>query len=94
VETAADDIEGLDRLKEQRFHLIITDIKMPRMDGLTFVENLRRDDGNRGTPVIVVSSVDDPDTRREFMEKGANGFIVKSEFDRGNLIQEVRRLIG
>jgi two-component system chemotaxis sensor kinase CheA len=94
VETAADGIEGLDRLKEQRFHLIITDIKMPRMDGLTFVENLRRDDGNRGTPVIVVSSVDDPDTRRRFMEKGANGFIVKSEFDRGNLIQEVRRLIG
>ncbi len=94
VETAADGIEGLDRLKEQRFHLIITDIKMPRMDGLTFVENLRRDDGNRGTPVIVVSSVDDPDTRRQFMEKGANGFIVKSEFDRGNLIQEVKALIG
>ncbi len=94
VETAADGIEGLDRLKEQRFHLIITDIKMPRMDGLTFVENLRRDDGSRGTPVIVVSSVDDPDTRRQFLEKGADAFIVKSEFDRGNLIQEVRRLIG
>lgn len=94
VETAGDGIEGLDQLKEQRFHLIITDIKMPRMDGLTFVENLRRDDQHGQTPVIVVSSVDDPEIRRQFTDRGADAFIVKSEFDRGNLVQAVRSLIG
>ncbi len=94
VVTAADGIEGLERLREHRIHLIITDIKMPRMDGLTFVENIRRESGYESTPLIVITSVDDPEIRAQFYQKGANAYILKSEFDRGNLIQEVRTLIG
>ncbi len=94
VVTAGDGIEGLEALKTDHFHLIITDIKMPRMDGLTFVENLRQDEAYQKTPVIVISSVDDPETKQAFFGRGADAFIVKSEFDRGNLIQEVRGLIG
>ncbi|MDM8523237.1 response regulator [Desulfococcaceae bacterium HSG8] len=94
VVTANDGIDGLEKLGEQHFDLIVTDINMPRMDGLAFVENLRQQDEYGQTPVIVVSSVSDPEIKKKFASKGANSFIVKSDFDRGNLIYEVRNLIG
>lgn len=94
VATATDGIDGLEKLKEQRFNLIITDIHMPRMDGLTFVENLRKDERYTDTPIIVISSDDDETKRRRFRDAGANSFIIKADFDRGNLIREVKDLIG
>jgi len=94
VSTAVDGIDGLDRLREQRYHLIVTDITMPRMDGLTFVENLRKLEGYAQTPVIVVSSEDDEGHRKSFREAGATSFIVKSEFERENLLERVKALIG
>ncbi len=94
VSTANDGIEGLEKLKEQRFDLIITDIHMPRMDGLTFIENLRKDERHSSAPVIVVSSDDNEQNRRESRKAGANRFIIKSDFDRGNLVKEVKDLIG
>ena len=94
VITAGDGIEGLDQLRRHHCHLIITDIKMPRMDGLTFVENLRRDSRYADIPIIVISSVDDEATRRTFSKRGANAFIVKSTFDRGDLLSSVREMIG
>ncbi len=94
VFTAVDGIDGLDKLKEQRFSLIITDIHMPRMDGLTFLENLRKDERYAATPVIVISSDENQAGQQRFREAGANRFIVKSDFDRGNLLKEVKELIG
>ncbi len=93
VVTACDGIDGLEKLADHHFDLIITDIKMPRMDGLAFVENLRQKDEYRQIPVIVVSSVEDTDIKEKFVSKGADSYIYKSDFDRGNLVLEVNRLI-
>ncbi|MCP4104497.1 MAG: response regulator [Desulfobacteraceae bacterium] len=93
VVTACDGIDGLEKLADHHFDLIITDIKMPRMDGLAFVENIRQRDEYRQIPVIVVSSVEDADVKEKFVSKGADSYIYKSDFDRGNLVHEVKRLI-
>lgn len=94
VETAVDGIEALEMLKDHTFHLVVSDLNMPRMDGLTLVENLRRDARYRGLPVIVVSSEKDQDKRRQLAEVGADAFIDKADFDRGNLAAEVKRLLA
>jgi two-component system chemotaxis sensor kinase CheA len=94
VETAVDGIDAMEKLKERHFHLVVTDIYMPRMDGFTLVENLRRDERHSGTPIIVVSSEKDRSRRNQLMQAGINGFLDKADFDRANLVQEVRRLIG
>jgi len=94
VETAVDGIDGIEKLNQKHFNLIITDIKMPRMDGLTFVENIRRDERFKEIPIIVVSSEKENEIKETFFSLGANAFIVKSDFDRGNLIDEVKKLIG
>ena len=94
VDTAVDGIEALDKTKAQYYHLIITDIQMPRMDGYTFVENLRKNEKYSHTPIIVVSSLDTPEVKERFIKLGASSFIVKSDFERGNLMDEVKKLIG
>ncbi len=94
VETAVDGIEALDILRNKHIDAIITDIKMPRMDGMVLLSNVRRMDDYITTPVIVVSGVYDPETKDEFIQAGAQAFIVKSEFQRGNLLQAVKELLG
>ncbi len=94
VETAEDGIEGLDKVKEKNFDLIVTDINMPRMNGLTFIENLRMDEKNKLIPVIIVSSVHKDGDKEKAKTFGANDYIVKSQFDQNNLINSVMKLIG
>jgi len=94
VTTAVDGIDGLEKLKEQHYHLIVTDINMPRMDGLTFVENLRKIEAYGDVPVVVISSNENAEYRRQFRNAGATSFIVKSDFERENLVETVKALIG
>lgn len=94
VDTAVDGIDALNKLKNKKFDVIVTDIKMPRMDGCVLIENIRRQELNNDTPIIVVSSVYETETRERFMNSGANAFIVKSDFERGNLVSTVKELLN
>lgn len=95
VHTAIDGIDALDKLTENRVDIIITDISMPRMDGDTLLGNLRRMEGYEKTPVIVVSGVYDRTQEEYFVNSGkAQRFIVKSEFERGNLILAAKELLN
>jgi two-component system, chemotaxis family, sensor kinase CheA len=92
VFTAIDGIDGLERLKEQKVDLVITDIEMPRMDGITMIENIRKEERFRTLPIIVVSSHMEEEFRKKVLGAGANAYIVKSEFDRNSLAGIARRL--
>lgn len=94
VVTAQDGIDGLAKMRQQDFHLVITDISMPRMDGFTFIENIRRESKYGRVPIIVVSNFEDDESRRKAIDVGANRYIVKSDFDRNNLLESVHNLIG
>jgi len=94
VLVAGDGLEGLEKLRQHDVDVIITDIRMPRLDGLGFVERLRQESKYAHTPVIVISTLDDPEIRKQFMAKGVNSFIVKADFERGNLAAEVNKLLG
>lgn len=94
VITAADGIEGLERLRERRFDLIISDIEMPRMDGITMIENVRKDPGYRTTPIVVITSHNEAEVVQRARTAGANAHIVKSDFDRASLVEITSRLLG
>lgn len=93
VTTAQDGIDGLNKVRSSDFKLIVTDINMPRMDGFTFIENIKREEQLRSIPVIIISSFDDPDSKKRASELGADSYIVKSDFDRNNLISVAKNLI-
>jgi CheY-like chemotaxis protein len=72
---------GLDALelvrKSPRMDLILTDINMPKMDGITFVKKLRADERNLGVPTVVVSTISDGKEELELRSFGIMGFIKK-----------------
>ncbi len=72
---AINGVEGLEILKKEKVSLIISDIKMPVMDGLEFIEKAKK--LNFQTPTIVCSALSEIDDRKKAMNMGADGYITK-----------------
>jgi len=94
VETAKSGEEGLEQARRERFALFLVDVEMPGMDGFTFIEHARRDAALRDIPALLVTSRGSPDDRQRGSDVGAQGYIVKSEFDQREFLQTVGRLVG
>jgi two-component system sensor histidine kinase and response regulator WspE len=90
---AIDGMDGWNLLEREKFDLIITDIDMPRMNGIELVTKIKSTDTTKDTPVIV-ESYKDRDEDREAMEKaGADMFMSKSSMNNQELITLVKMLI-
>ena len=92
--TAKDGTDALTIIGRDAPSLIIMDIIMPGMDGLSVVRKLKKDDATKHIPVVVVTSsvVVVAATRRECENAGAEGFLPKP-FNARRLLDEVRRLV-
>ena len=71
--------------------LILLDVGLPRMDGLTFLWRIRETAAGRTIPVIIVSGDGEEDTMRRAEELGAKDYLVKSRFKTRELLELVRR---
>lgn len=78
VETASDGLQALNKLKAGlKPHLIITDINMPRMDGMELIRQVKALPGMRFTPILTLTTESDPRKRDESKKLGATGWLVK-----------------
>ena len=94
VNLAGDGIEALENADEFQYDLIITDIEMPRMDGLALTKQLKNRANYKDIPVILISSRDKDEDKRKGLSVGADAYIVKDDFDQGNLIEVIQNLVG
>ena len=94
VEVAVDGMEGWNLVREGRFDLVISDIDMPRLDGLELVRRIKADARLHSLPVVIVSYKDREEDRLRGLEAGANHYLAKSSFHDDTLIQAVQELIG
>jgi two-component system, chemotaxis family, sensor kinase CheA len=93
VETASDGQEALEMAREKQYDLIITDIEMPRMDGISLTIQLRKERSYAHIPIILVTSRDQQADKIRGAQAGADAYIIKSSFDQENLIQTIRTLV-
>ncbi|AJC81033.1 response regulator CheY-like domain-containing protein [Rhizobium etli bv. phaseoli str. IE4803] len=93
VTEAADGAEGLATAKGSRFDLIVTDLNMPVMDGLTMIEELRKLPGQAGVPIIFLTTESDADLKARAKAAGATGWLTKP-FDPENLVKIVKKVLG
>jgi two-component system chemotaxis response regulator CheY len=91
VTQAEDGINGLEMLALEPPDLIITDITMPRMDGIRFIQNVRGDERYKATPILVLTTESDPDIKDRAKRAGATGWIVKP-FDPRKLAEAIRKV--
>lgn len=85
--------EALKMLRERPYSLVISDIAMPHMDGLTLTERLRRDPFLSDIPLILLTSLDHPREREAGLRAGANDYIIKGSIGGGELVHRVRELL-
>jgi two-component system, chemotaxis family, sensor kinase CheA len=93
VRAAADGVEAWEILNAGGCALLVSDVSMPRMDGLQLTARVRADARFRDFPVILVTSLDSDEDRARGVEVGADAYIVKSTFSRNGLLEAVRRLV-
>jgi CheY-like chemotaxis protein len=93
VITAENGVDALNKLKEQSFDLVVTDIEMPKMDGFTLAKKIRANEQTRDLPVVIVTSMAREQDRRRGVEVGADAYLVKSNFDQRALIATIDALL-
>jgi two-component system sensor histidine kinase and response regulator WspE len=94
VAVAVDGMDGWNAVRSERFNLVITDIDMPRLDGIELVTLIRRDPQLRETPVMIVSYKDRAEDRQRGLDAGADYYLAKGSFHDQTLLDAVRDLIG
>jgi two-component system chemotaxis response regulator CheY len=93
VVEASNGVEGLAILKTRTFNLIISDINMPVMDGLTFIKHVRAVAAHKFTPILVLTTEMDPAKKKLAKDSGATGWLVKP-FDPEQLLNTIRKVLG
>jgi two-component system, chemotaxis family, sensor kinase CheA len=92
VALASNGLEGLERALSVRPDIVITDIEMPRMNGLELIRAMRKKPELRKVPVITLSALGSREVRAEAIEAGADHYLTKSELDEEYLLDLVRSL--
>ncbi len=94
VTVAVDGIDGWNKVRSENFDLVVTDIDMPRMNGLQLVQAIRGEESLRRLPVMIVSYKEREEDRLRGLEVGANCYLTKSSFHDNRFIEAVEDLVG
>jgi len=94
VEVAVDGMDGWNAVRSGGFDLVVTDIDMPRMDGIELVGLIKSEPSLKSLPVMIVSYKDREEDRRRGLDAGADYYLTKGSFQDESLVQAVADLIG
>jgi len=92
VITAANGYDGLALAEDHKPDLILLDLRMPEMDGMEVLEQLRESENTQDIPVIVLTGISEKNQIREALDKGINYYIVKP-FECQDLISKIELAI-
>lgn len=90
VYTAPDGEEGLKTALEKKPDIILLDVLMPKMDGVTVLKNLRVDEWGKTVKVIVLTALDDLEKVAEIISAGGDDYIVKTNITLSAIAQKVK----
>jgi two-component system chemotaxis sensor kinase CheA len=93
VVIATDGMQALEVARSTPIDLVVSDVEMPRLDGLGLTAAIRQDEQLRHLPVVLVTSLDSPEHVERGAAAGADAYIVKGRFDQNDLLKTVGRLL-
>jgi two-component system chemotaxis response regulator CheY len=89
---ACDGKDALSKLNGEKIHLIISDVNMPNMDGITFVKEAKKLSNYKFTPIIMLTTESQEDKKKEGQAAGAKAWVVKP-FQPAQMLSAVSKLI-
>ncbi len=93
VAEATSGSDGLAKARARRFDMVVTDLNMPGMDGLTLIRELRGLPSFRGVPIVFLTTESDPAVKQQAKAAGATGWMTKP-FQKEQLLSVVQKLLG
>ncbi len=93
VTDAEDGADGIKKLAENKIDLVISDVNMPNMDGLTMIKNIRSGSISKFVPILVLTTESQGSVVDEGKKAGATGWIVKP-FNEEKLIETIKKVLG
>ena len=94
VDVAVDGMDGWNTVRSGHYNLVVSDVDMPRMDGIELVRRIKLDPVLRSLPVVIVSYKDREEDRMRGLDAGANCYLTKSSFHDQTFLDRVVDLIG
>jgi two-component system sensor histidine kinase and response regulator WspE len=94
VDVAVDGIDGWNAVRSSHYDLVVSDVDMPRMDGIQLVRQIKEDGRLKAIPVVIVSYKDREEDRIRGLDAGANSYLTKSSFHDRTFLTTVADLIG
>jgi two-component system sensor histidine kinase and response regulator WspE len=94
VDVAVDGVDGWNAVRTGHYDLVVTDVDMPRMDGIELLKLIRKDSGLKALPVVIVSYKDRQEDHSRGLEAGADYYLTKASFHDETLPRIVTDLIG
>jgi len=92
VVDACDGAQALDIAKKQNFDVVVSDVNMPVMDGITLIRELRKLPQYRSTPLLMLTTESSGDKKMQGKQAGATGWIIKP-FNPDQLLKTIQRVI-
>ncbi|MCJ7809832.1 MAG: response regulator, partial [Desulfobulbaceae bacterium] len=89
-----DGVDGWNAVRSSSYEMVVSDVDMPRMNGIELVSNIKRHPLLKSLPVIIVSYKDKEEDRLRGLEAGANYYLTKGSFQDDSLINAAEDLIG
>ncbi|NCB18922.1 MAG: hybrid sensor histidine kinase/response regulator [Bacteroidia bacterium] len=93
VTTAVDGKDAFGKLKTERFDIVVSDIEMPNMNGFELTRNIKEHPEYNEIPVILVTALESQSDMKKGMDAGADAYIVKSSFEKSNLVETIKRFL-
>lgn len=94
VEVAVDGMDGWNAVRGGRYDLVVSDVDMPRLDGIALVRQIKQDPRLKAIPVVIVSYKDREEDRLRGLDAGADCYLTKSSFHDETFLNTVHDLIG
>jgi len=93
IVSATTSSEGLRLAKKEKPDLILLDILLPKENGISFLEKLRKNPEIANIKVLVFSNYDDPETKRKAKKLGVENYLIKTNYTPKEMVERVRKYL-
>lgn len=85
---------GVDKVKEFKPDIILTDILMPELDGFEVIKMVKADEESKNTPILIMSNLGQEDHIQKGLALGALGYIVKSQYTPSKVVEKIKEILA
>ena len=85
---------GIEIMKKEKPALVLLDILLPNENGIEFLKKQAKDPEISSIPVIVFSNFDDPETKKETLSLGAKEYLIKSNHNPKEIVEQIKKYIS